>query len=193
MKERLIRIDGLVKRYRFVLAAVLALALFMAIGTSVFAYNLLTMRTPGWDKADRMTYASATTVTVKGDRIWRYNSGSKIRFVQDGGLEYYNVVAEPTFSSATGLTTLTLDGYGAYTVANTLITSQFHSVHWAPHDFPFTTIGNFSTGAIRGLEQAEPVAPAANYYVIYAKDVAGKTNLCARFATGIVTCFAAEP
>jgi hypothetical protein len=42
-------------------------------------------------------------------------------------------------------------------------------------------------------EVSEPTAPAANGVVIYAKDAAGKTTLCARFPSGVAQCFATEP
>lgn len=43
-------------------------------------------------------------------------------------------------------------------------------------------------------ESADPAAPAANGVRLYARDNgAGKTQLCARFATGAVQIIATEP
>jgi hypothetical protein len=53
-----------------------------------------------------------------------------------------------------------------------------------------------STGVtIRGAElSGDPSAPAANGFILYAKDNgSGKTTLCARFASGATQCFATEP
>jgi hypothetical protein len=47
---------------------------------------------------------------------------------------------------------------------------------------------------IYGAEVAAPAAPSANGYVIFAQDNgSGKTQLCARFATGASQCFATQP
>lgn len=47
---------------------------------------------------------------------------------------------------------------------------------------------------IYGTEQVDPSAPAANGFVIYGKDNgSGKTQVCAKFNTGAVQCFATQP
>lgn len=51
----------------------------------------------------------------------------------------------------------------------------------------------FENASINGYEMTAPAAPAANGFKIYAVDVAGKTNLCALFASGAAQCFAAQP
>ena len=56
-------------------------------------------------------------------------------------------------------------------------------------------VGSDGAGTLLyGLEIAEPAAPAANGWVIYAKDNgSGKTQLCVRFNTGAVQVLATEP
>ena len=50
-----------------------------------------------------------------------------------------------------------------------------------------------ASGFIAGVEQAEPAAPAANGYRIFAKDNGGKTQLMVRFNTGASQPLAQEP
>ncbi len=58
--------------------------------------------------------------------------------------------------------------------------------------FPSFTIS--TTGYVEGIEVSEPAAPSANQGRIFFKDNgAGKTQLCVKFATGAVQCFATEP
>lgn len=52
----------------------------------------------------------------------------------------------------------------------------------------------FCPAYIEGFEVSEPAAPGANGFRLFSKDNgAGKTQLCARFSTGAVQCFATEP
>jgi len=157
------------------------------------AYSLSTMLTPGWSRADAMTYASSTTLTVSGDKLYRYQPGQKVRLVQSAALKYFIVTAEPTYNSTTKKTTITLDGMGVYTLANAAITYPMYSTAWMPHDFPEATVGSYTTGLLRGVEVTAPGVAPANGFVLFAKDNgAGKTQLCAQFATGTAVCFATE-
>jgi hypothetical protein len=54
--------------------------------------------------------------------------------------------------------------------------------------------GTLALNMTQFTERSDPAAPAAHNVYVYTRDNgAGKTQLCARFATGAVQCFASQP
>ncbi len=87
----------------------------------------------GWITAgETWVYASATTLTVTGDRTSKYRKGTKIKLTQTTA-KYFYVVAS---SYAAPNTTVTLAAGSDYTLANATITSPFYSYADCPQDFP---------------------------------------------------------
>lgn len=99
----------------------------------------------GWVEPDETwTYASATTFTVSGDLTARYSVGDKIRLTQTTAKYFY--VAGVSFGS--GVTTLTVNGGAAYSLANAAITSPSYSKMKTPNGFPFP---NFVSNVIASV------------------------------------------
>ncbi len=87
----------------------------------------------GWITAgETWVYASATTLTVSGDKTSKYRKGTKIKLTQTTA-KYFYVVA---VSYAAPNTTVTLAAGSDYTLANATITSPFYSYADCPQGFP---------------------------------------------------------
>jgi hypothetical protein len=86
-----------------------------------------------------MTYASADsptfTATVPGDVTGVLSAGMKIKLTQTT-VKYFIITAAPSYSSGSGLTTLTFYGGTDYTLVNAAISNVYYSVMKAPHGFP---------------------------------------------------------
>lgn len=106
----------------------------------------------GWlDCLDVMTYASAQTVTVVGDKTAKYRKGTKIRLKQGGSYKYYTVI-DSVYSSPN--TTITFLKNTDYTIANAAITDNDYSYQVCPQGHPDwfnidgpTTWGGLDDGA----------------------------------------------
>lgn len=89
--------------------------------------------TDGWIAAEvTWTYASATTFTAPGDLTGFFTKGQKIKLTQTT-VKYFYVVA---VSHAAGITTVTVAGGSAYSLANAAITAPYYSNVATPVDFP---------------------------------------------------------
>lgn len=86
------------------------------------------------------TYASATTFTIGGDKTGKYQKGDKIKLTQTT-VKYFRIT-NITYSSPN--TTITVDGFGIYTVANASITSPYFSKADNPQGFPQKEVVLFS-------------------------------------------------
>ena len=88
----------------------------------------------GWNSIDETwTYASATTVTVPGDKTGKYSAGMKVRLVQSSTTKYFYII-KATYSAPN--TTITLYGGTDYSVANSAISNIFFSNSESPYGFP---------------------------------------------------------
>lgn len=93
----------------------------------------------GWfDAGETWAYASADaptfTFTVPDDKTGKYSAGMKIKLTQTT-VKYF-IITAVSYSSGTGLTTITVYGGTDYTMANTSITSPCFSIYRAPYGFP---------------------------------------------------------
>jgi hypothetical protein len=94
----------------------------------------------GWIAAgETWTYASANgataTVTIPGDKTTKYSKGMKVKVTQTTE-KYFWLNKAPSYSSGSGLTTLTLWGGTDYTLASAAITSPCYSMTKSPFGFP---------------------------------------------------------
>lgn len=74
------------------------------------------------DRTDVWTYLSATSVTVPTDLTATYYSGLKTKITQT--TDKYFRIESSSYNAGTGLTTINLNGFGIYTVANAPITAH---------------------------------------------------------------------
>lgn len=87
----------------------------------------------GWVSAgETWTYASATTLTISGDKTGRYQKGDKIKLTQTT-VKYFYVI-NVVYSSPN--TTITVTGGTDYTLANAAITANYYSKATTPQGFP---------------------------------------------------------
>lgn len=96
----------------------------------------IAMPKDGWifDSTYAWVYASATTFTVAGvDVTELFPYGARIRMYQGGSLKYFTVNGA-TYSG--GNTTVTVDGFGSYTLANLAIQAPAISYTERPAGFP---------------------------------------------------------
>ena len=97
------------------------------------------------DRTDVWTYLSANSVTVPTDLTATYYVGLKATMVQGGVTKYFRIVGS-SYSAGTGLTTITLDGFGIYTVANAVITAHSDMCAENVAGFPLPFSGTGATG-----------------------------------------------
>lgn len=91
----------------------------------------------GWIlESATLTYASSSTFTVSGDLTTRYRAETKIKLTQTS-VKYFKVLSS-SYSAGSGITTVTVTGYGTYTVANAVITSPYFSYFQKPYEWPIT-------------------------------------------------------
>jgi hypothetical protein len=87
----------------------------------------------GWVSANETwTYASATTITISGDKSGKYQKGDKIKLTQTT-VKYFYIV-NVVYSSPN--TTLTITGGTSYTLTNAAISANFYSKADNPQGFP---------------------------------------------------------
>lgn len=182
-----------IRKHRFLVVALMALTALLP--SALFAYNLKTAETRGWDKPNTSTwtYASASTFTVNGDRIPYFTVGQKLRLVQSDTLAYFFVTADPTYDTNTKKTTVTVSGMGYYTLANAAISSPFYSEDANPQGWPVTMGQYVGKGQLRGaLVTATPIAPQTGEWTAYGMVVAGTPVWCWQFSVGARTCTAGQ-
>lgn len=89
----------------------------------------------GWlhDTVNTWVYGSATTFTIAGvDVTAQFPVGSRIRLYQGGTVKYFTVLSS-TFSTNT---TVTINGGGTYTLANSPIDKPAYSYDYTPSGYP---------------------------------------------------------
>lgn len=96
------------------------------------------------DRTDVWTYASANSVTVPTDLTITYYTGLKVKLTQT--TEKYFRIESSSYAAGTGLTTIHLNGFGIYTVANTPITAHSDMVAENPVGFPLGFEGSGRSG-----------------------------------------------
>ncbi len=95
----------------------------------------------GWIPAgETWTYASATTFTISGDKTGKYQKEDKIKLTQTTA-KYFRIT---NISYSSPNTTVTVDGFGIYTLANATITSPYYSKIDNPQGFPQKEVLLFS-------------------------------------------------
>ena len=82
---------------------------------------------------DIWTYASASSVTAPGDWTGTYWPGMRV-VLKQGTLKYF-VISSVVYSSPN--TTITLDGFGIYSLVSATITAHIDSTEYAPKGFPY--------------------------------------------------------
>lgn len=94
-------------------------------------------RTPqdGWTSpGETWTYASASTFTVSGDKTTTYTKGTRLKWTQTS--VKYGVIINSSYSSGTGLTTVTIAVNTNYTISNAAISSNYYSYMSNPRGYP---------------------------------------------------------
>lgn len=95
----------------------------------------------GWvGDGETWTYASATTFTISGDKTGKYQKGDKVKLTQT--TDKYFRITNISYSSPN--TTVTVDGFGIYTLANATITNPYYSKMDNPQGFPQKEVLLFS-------------------------------------------------
>lgn len=95
----------------------------------------------GWvSPNETWTYASASSFTVSGDTTSKYQIGDKILITQT--TDKYFIITNVVYSSPN--TTVTVDGFGIYTLANAEITANSYSKMETPQGFPRKEVLLFS-------------------------------------------------
>lgn len=131
--------------------------------------SLLDIVTTGWvSSGETWTYASATTFTISTDKTGKYQKGDKLKLTQTTA-KYFYIVVTPTYSSGTGLTTITVSGGSDYTLANAAITSPYYSKVENPQSFPqwFNTAApTWNTAAIdNGTGGQQPTTNKSRFVI----------------------------
>lgn len=97
-------------------------------GLGVYDTNLA----DGWiSRGDTWTYASASTFTVAGDVTTVFTRGVKLKLTQTT-VKYFYVISS---SYGAPNTTITITGFGVYTLANAAITNNYFSRDQTPSGF----------------------------------------------------------
>lgn len=97
------------------------------------------------DRTDVWTYLSANSVTVPTNLTATYYVGLKATMVQGGVTKYFRIVGS-SYNAGSGLTTIILDGFGTYTVANAPITAHSDMCAENVPGFPLPLSGTGATG-----------------------------------------------
>lgn len=106
----------------------------------------ISLGTDGWTAGDAMTYVSAQSVSVTGDKTATYTPGTRIKLTNDGGTDYY-VVKSSAYSSVTTITFITSTDYA---LANSAITNPFYSYEANPQGWPSWFNYTPTTAAVGG-------------------------------------------
>lgn len=78
-------------------------------GGNIAAISIDSVIGQGWvPSVGAWTYVSATSFTVSGNKTTKYGKGDKLKWTQNGTVRYSNIIATPTYSAGTGLTTITI-------------------------------------------------------------------------------------
>lgn len=103
------------------------------LGTPLqLAHNI--ERNTGWlPLAGTCAYVSATSFTVVGDKTWFLSKGAIVKWYQSGWK--YGIVSSASYSTGTGLTTVTLVNNNNYSVLNAEILRPYFSKSAAPYGF----------------------------------------------------------
>lgn len=93
----------------------------------------------GWiDTGETWTYASADSptfkATISGNKTSKYSVGMKVKLTQTT-VKYFFITAI-SYSSGTGLTTVTLYGGTDYTLTSAAISGVYYSMYKSPYAFP---------------------------------------------------------
>ena len=95
----------------------------------------------GWiDANETWAYASASTFTIAGDKTSKYRVDDKFKLTQTTD-KYFGCTA---ISYTSPNTTITVDGFGLYTLANATITGSYYSKVETPQEFPRREVVLFS-------------------------------------------------
>ena len=128
----------------------------------------------GWiGSNETWTYAAGTQFTITGDLTGKYSVGDRIKLTQTT-VKYFYITAV-SFGSPN--TTITVDGFSTYSLANAAITGPFYSKLQTPQGFPLF-VG-------RGVGAA--ASAATGFVGEYIESVAGNTNAPATGVWGDLT------
>jgi len=95
----------------------------------------------GWiDAEETWTYINATSFRISGDKTSKYQKEDKVKLAQT--TDKYFRITDISYSSPN--TTVTVDGFGIYTLANATITSPYYSKMDNPQGFPQKEVLLFS-------------------------------------------------
>ena len=109
----------------------------------------------GWIPAgETWTYASATSFKISGDKTGKYQTEDKLKLTQTTA-KYFRIT-DISYSSPN--TTVTVDGFGIYTLANATITSPYYSKVETPHSFPNRVVTLFNGTPAASVTLAETSA-----------------------------------
>jgi len=123
----------------------------------------------GWLSAGEvLTYASATTFTVAGDRTAKYQKGTRLKLTQTT-TKYFVCVG---VSFAAGVTTVTVTGGSDYSLANAVISDPYYSYAVSPQGYPdwfaYTpTFTGFSSSPTAGYARFKVVGRMCFYGIHY--------------------------
>lgn len=131
------------------------------------------------------------------------NGGSGSGYIRIGGnaqIDDGKALSTDTTAAHTALFQAYDVNAAAYSTACTLTNSNTPSFNCTPvGDLTIDMTANDlhltgTTQTLTGSEVIAPAAPSSNGFKIYSQDSGGgKTQVCARFASGAVQCFATEP
>jgi len=95
----------------------------------------------GWiDAEETWTYINATSFRISGDKTSKYQKEDKVKLAQT--TDKYFRITNISYSSPD--TTVTVDGFGIYTLANATITNPYYSKMDNPQGFPLKEVLLFS-------------------------------------------------
>ena len=166
-----------------------------------YAYNpagflMWLIKSTGWINAyETWTYVSATSFTISGNLTTQYQAGDKLKLTQTT-VKYFDI-ADLNYNGGTGLTTVTINGHGLFTLANAAITDNFYSKEASPEGFPgwndgwipfrtvltyasattFTIPGDYSSIFQRGDKIKFDQTTTKYFYVVSASYSAPNTTL----------------
>jgi len=151
---------------------------------------LFTGTIDGWISAgETWTYASATTFTISGDKTGKYQKEDKLKLTQTTA-KYFRIL---NISYSSPNTTVTVDGFGIYTLANATITSPYYSKMDNPQGFPQKEVLLFSGTPAASITLSET---SANFDILdiwyEGNSVGGQTGIpyyYTRFDTAIDDIF----
>ena len=121
----------------------------------------------GWiDAEETWTYINATSFRISGDKTGKYQKEDKLKLTQT--TDKYFRITNISYSSPN--TTITVDGFGIYTLANATITSPYYSKMDNPQGFPQKEVLLFSGTPAASITLSETSANFDRLYVVYTQD-----------------------